>query len=174
MSYIVLGNVIALIASIIMVYWGFLKQKKKILYAQTIQMGLFVLSNIVLGGITGAIINALSCIRNILCYKNKLDLKAKIILILLSTILSLIFNNLGLIGLLPVISTVVYILLMNTKDVIKFKWLSIFTMLMWLVYDLFIKSYTSAIFDFMNIMANIISIMQISLRNNKKDFNHKI
>ena len=137
-------------------------------------MGLFVLSNIVLGGITGAIINALSCIRNILCYKNKLDLKAKIILILLSTILSLIFNNLGLIGLLPVISTVVYILLMNTKDVIKFKWLSIFTMLMWLVYDLFIKSYTSAIFDFMNIMANIISIMQISLRNNKKDFNHKI
>ena len=120
-------------------------------------MGLFVLSNIVLGGITGAIINALSCIRNILCYKNKLDLKAKIILILLSTILSLIFNNLGLIGLLPVISTVVYILLMNTKDVVKFKWLSIFTMLMWLVYDLFIKSYTSAIFDFMNIMANIIS-----------------
>lgn len=137
-------------------------------------MGLFVLSNIVLGGITGAIINALSCIRNILCYKNKLDLKAKIILILLSTILSLIFNNLGLIGLLPVISTVVYILLMNTKDVVKFKWLSIFTMLMWLVYDLFIKSYTSAIFDFMNIMANIISIIQISLRNNKKDFNHKI
>ena len=137
-------------------------------------MGLFVLSNIVIGGITGAIINALSCIRNILCYKNKLDLKAKIILILLSTILSLIFNNLGLIGLLPVISTVVYILLMNTKDVVKFKWLSIFTMLMWLVYDLFIKSYTSAIFDFMNIMANIISIIQISLRNNKKDFNHKI
>ena len=137
-------------------------------------MGLFVLSNIVLGGITGAIINALSCIRNILCYKNKLDLKAKIILILLSTILSLIFNNLGLIGLLPVISTVVYILLMNTKDVVKFKWLSIFTMLMWLVYDLFIKSYTSAIFDFMNIMANIISIIQISLRNNKKDFNYKI
>lgn len=137
-------------------------------------MGLFVLSNIVLGAITGAIINALSCIRNILCYKNKLDLKAKIILILLSTILSLIFNNLGLIGLLPVISTVVYILLMNTKDVVKFKWLSIFTMLMWLVYDLFIKSYTSAIFDFMNIMANIISIIQISLRNNKKDFNYKI
>lgn len=29
MSYIVLGNLIALIASIIMVYWGFLKQKKK-------------------------------------------------------------------------------------------------------------------------------------------------
>ena len=168
MIYIIIGNIIALIASIIMVYSGFLKQKKTILYTQTIQIGLSVLSNIVLGGITGAIINALSCVRNILCYKDKLDLKAKIILIFLATTLSLMLNNLGVIGLLPVISTITYILLMNTKDIIKFKWLIIFTMLMWLIYDLFIKSYTSAIFDFMNIVANIISIIQIGL-NDKKE-----
>lgn len=168
MIYIIIGNIIALIASIIMVYSGFLKQKKTILYAQTIQIGLSVLSNIVLGGITGAIINALSCVRNILCYKDKLDLKAKIILIFLATTLSLMFNNLGVIGLFPVISTITYILLMNTKDIIKFKWLIIFTMLMWLIYDLFIKSYTSAIFDFMNIVANIISIIQIGLQNKKE------
>ena len=167
MIYIIIGNIIALIASIIMVYSGFLKQKRTILYVQTIQIGLSVLSNIVLGGITGAIINALSCVRNILCYKDKLDIKAKIILIFLATILSLIFNNLGVIGLFPVISTITYILLMNTKNVVKFKWLIIFTMLMWLIYDLFIKSYTSAIFDFMNIVANIISIIQIRFKNKK-------
>lgn len=168
MIYIIIGNIIALIASIIMVYSGFLKQKKTILYTQTIQIGLSVLSNIVLGGITGAIINALSCVRNILCYKDKLDLKSKIILIFLATTLSLMFNNLGVIGLFPVISTITYILLMNTKDIIKFKWLIVFTMLMWLIYDLFIKSYTSAIFDFMNIVANIISIIQIRLQNKKE------
>lgn len=112
-----------------MVYSGFLK-KKKFLYAQTIQIGLSVLSNLILGGITGAIINALSCIRNILCYKNKLNIIAKIILILFSIILSIMFNNLGVIGLFPVIITVTYILLMNIKDVVKFKWLIIFTMLM--------------------------------------------
>lgn len=81
--------------------------------------------------------------------------------------LSLMFNNLGVIGLFPVISTITYILLMNTKDIIKFKWLIVFTMLMWLIYDLFIKSYTSAIFDFMNILANIISIIQIGLKTKK-------
>ena len=106
---IIIGNIIALIASIIMVYSGYLKQKKKILYAQTIQIGLSVLSNIVLGGITGAIINAISCVRNILCYKEKLNNKSKIILITLATILSLCFNNLGTIGLLPLISTITYI-----------------------------------------------------------------
>lgn len=76
------------------------------------------------------------------------------------------FNNLGVIGLFPVIITVTYILLMNIKDVVKFKWLIIFIMLMWLIYDVYIKSYTSTIFDFMNIVANIISIIQIN--NNKK------
>ena len=92
---IIIGNIVALIASIIMVYSGYLKQKKQILYAQTIQIGLSVLSNIILGGITGAIINAISCIRNILCYKEKLNNVAKIVLIILATILSLylIENN---------------------------------------------------------------------------------
>lgn len=168
MLYIVIGNIIALIASIVMVYSGILKKKKRILYAQTIQISLFVVSNFILGGITGAIINIFSCVRNVLCYKDKLDLKAKIILIVLSVTISIIFNNLGFIGLLPVISTVVYILFMSTKDIIKFKWLNIFTIVTWLIYDLVIKSYTSAIFDFMGVATNILSIIQIRLKYKEK------
>lgn len=36
MVSIIIGNIIALIASILMVYSGMLKQKKKILYFQTV------------------------------------------------------------------------------------------------------------------------------------------
>ena len=158
---IILGNIIALIASIIMVYSGYLKQKKKILYVQTIQIGLSVLSNIVLGGITGVIINVISCVRNILCYKEKLNNTSKFILIILATILSLCFNNLGTIGLLPLISTITYILLINIKNIIKFKYLTIFTMILWFFYDLYIKSYAFALFDAMCIITNISSIIQI-------------
>ena len=166
MVSIIIGNIIALIASILMVYSGMLKQKKKILYFQTVQIGMSVISNIILGGITGAIINALSMIRNILCYKNKLGLKEKIIITILAIILTFKFNNLEYIGLLPLISTVSYIWLMNIKDVRKFKLLIIFTMLMWLIYDVVIKSYTSAIFDFMNIIANMLTLLQIKLVKN--------
>lgn len=162
MTNIVIGNIIALIASIIMVYSGHLKQKNRIVYVQTIQIILSVISNIVLGGITGAIINILSCIRNILCYKEKLDLKAKITLVSFSAVLSLSFNNLGVIGLLPLISTIVYTLFIDIKDVVKFKHLIIFTMLMWLIYDIYIKSYTSACFEFVNIIINLIAIIQIN------------
>lgn len=171
MENIIIGNIIALIASVLMVYSGYIKKKKKILYIQTIQIGLSVISNIVLGGITGAIINAISFIRNILCYNNKLNNLAKIIIIILAITMSFMFNNLGIIGLLPLLSTIVYILLMNVKNVIKFKFLIIFTMIMWLIYDIYIKSYTSACFDFFNIVTNIISIIQIK---NKFINNHNL
>lgn len=161
MNTILIANAIALIASLLMVYTGYIKKKEKILFFQTIQIGLSVISNLILGGITGAIINVLGLIRNILCYKEKLNKIAQIILIILSILLGVYFNNLAVIGLLPIISNVVYIVFMNIKDVIKFKYLIIFTMTMWLVYDIYIMSYTSAVFDLGNIIANIISIIQI-------------
>lgn len=161
MNTILIANAIALIASILMVYTGYIKKKEKILFFQTIQIGLSVISNLILGGITGAIINALGLIRNILCYKEKLNKIAQIILIILSILLGVYFNNLALIGLLPIISNVVYIVFMNIKDVIKFKYLIIFTMTMWLVYDIYIMSYTSAVFDLGTMIANIIAVIQI-------------
>ena len=78
MTNIVIANIVALIASLLMVYTGIIKRKNIIVLVQTIQIGLSVLSNILLGGITGAIINAISCVRNILCYKDKLGKIAKI------------------------------------------------------------------------------------------------
>ncbi len=162
MTTIIIGNIIALIASLLMVYSGIIKQKEKILYVQTVQIGLSVVSNIVLGGIVGAIINALSCIRNILCYKNRLGLKEKIVITVLAAFLSIKFNNLGLIGMLPLISTITYLWLMNIKNVIKFKGLIIFTMILWLIYDLTIKSYSSAVFDLMTAITNTYTIIKLS------------
>lgn len=166
MIVLIIGNIIALIASLLMVYSGMLKQKKKILYFQTIQIGLSVISNLILGGISGAIINAISLIRNILCYKDKLKTKGKIVITLLATILILKFNNLGLLGFLPLISTVTYIWLMNIKNIKKFKILIAFTMLMWFIYDLAIKSYTSAAFDALNIIVNLVTIFKIKSNRN--------
>jgi len=161
MWQLVIGNIVALVASLLMVYTGIIKNKKKILYFQTIQIGLFVVSNLILGGITGAIINAISCVRNILCYKDKLGLIGKIVISILAITLSLTFNNMGVIGILPLIATISYLWLMNIENVIKFKVLIIFTLILWFIYDLFIKSYSSAIFDFLNIITNLIAIYQL-------------
>lgn len=166
MIILIIGNIIALIASLIMVYSGTLKNKKKIVYFQGIQIGLLVISNLVLGGISGAIINVISLIRNILCYMDKLKTKEKIVISLLATILMLKFNNSGFLGYLLLISTVAYIWLMNIKNVIKFKLLIVFTMIIWFIYDLAIKSYTSAVFDAIAMIVNLITIFRIKNNNN--------
>lgn len=165
-NYVIIGNAVALLASIVMVYAGILKDKKQILFAQTVQCGLFILSNIILGGISGAIVNFLGCIRNVLCYKGRLGIFEIIILTILSVGLTVIFNDLGIIGLLPMISTVSYIFFMNTKSIVRFKFLVIFTTVLWLIYDIFIRSYTSALFDLFCVITNTISLIQISCKKN--------
>lgn len=161
MSNLIIGNIIALIGSVLMVFTGLIKKKDKIIFVQTIQIALMVISNFVLGGITGAITNIISCIRNILCYKNKLNKLAKSLIIITSIICAFLFSTSGLISLLPLICTIIYTIFMDIKDVIKFKWLIVFTMVMWLIYDIYIKSYTSSIFDFMSVITNIFSIYKI-------------
>lgn len=162
---LVIGNIIALIGSLVMVYTGILKSKKKILFAQSIQIGLFAISDLILGGISGVVINLINFVRNIICYKNKLGLKEKIFISILSIVLTIYFNNLGFIGYLPLIAGLVYVWLMNTKNVIFFKLLVAFTILLWLIYDFSIKSYTSSIFDLTSIITTFISIIKMK---NKK------
>ncbi len=161
MLQLICGNVVALIGSILMVCSGIVKNRRKIIYIQTLQILCFTISDLILGGFTGAIVNLISIIRNILCYKDKLTNNIKMIIILISIVLSLSFNNLGFLGLLPLISTVVYTCFMNVKDTIKLKFLIIFTMIMWLIYEFIIHAYTSALFDFFNIIANTVTIYQL-------------
>ena len=166
---IIIGNIIALMASLIMVGTGLVKNKRKIIFFQIIQIGLFIASNMILGGYTGAIINILNLARNILCYKDKLGKNEKIVISILSIVLSVLFNNLGLIGYLPLLASLIYLWLINIKGIYKFKLLMILIMIMWGIYDLKIKSYTSATFDALTIVTNIIGIYLIA---KKKKIKH--
>ena len=158
---VVIGNIVSLLASVLMTYSGYIKSKGKFLIVQIVQMSLSALSNFILGGITGTIINLVNIIRNVLCYKNKLNKYSIILILTLSISLSLYFNNLSFIGLLPLLSTILYTTLMNTKYIKKFKYLTITTMLLWLIYDICIMNYVSALFDLLTIGSNSIAIYQL-------------
>ena len=162
MAQLICGNIIALIASTLMVCSGIIKDRKKTIYLQTIQILAFVMSNLILGGYTGAIVNFISLARNYWCYKDNLTKIKKLILIILSVAFSLLFNNLGLIGLLPIISTVVFTCFIDTKSIIKLKFLIMFASVLWLIYDTILGSYTSAIFNFFTILGTITTIYQLS------------
>ena len=156
---VLVGNIVALIASLIMVYSGIVNNRKKVIILQTIYIGLFIISDLLLDGFSGAIINTLSILRNVLAYHDKLDINSKVVISILGIITCIIYNNLGIIGMFPLISMLIFLLFMNTKDIQKFKLLIIGTSFLWGLYDLKIKLYTSFAFDIATILGALITFM---------------
>ena len=116
MIFIVIGNIIALAACLCTVYLEMLEKPKDVIYVRCIQKVMFTSSNIVLGGFSGAIINLINLARNIISYKNKLNIVAKIVLTIISIFLCIYINNLGIIGYLPLLGSLTFLWLMNIKD----------------------------------------------------------
>lgn len=153
-----LGNALALVAALVGLYAVTLKKKKKILYFQTLQLCLLGISNFILGGMSAVIINMVSIIRNILCYKNKFKTKEKVIMIIILTALIIVFNNIGTMGLLPLISTIIFTLFMDIKDTKKYKILIVITLIPWVIYDIAIDAYVTAIFDSVTIIVSFVTV----------------
>lgn len=162
MIFLIVGNIIALVASLLMIYSGLLKKAKEVVYVQSVQIALLIASNLVLGGIPGAIVNTINLIRNIIFYNDKLNTIIKIILTILTLVLGIHFNNLGVIGYLPIIAGLSYLWLIDIKDPKKFKYLNIFSLILWFIYDLCIYSFSSALFDLATVITNFIALTKIS------------
>ena len=114
-----------------------------------------------LGTIPGAIISGFACVLNILAYNNKLTRNNKIILIILSVSFSLHFNNIGVWGLFPVAACILYISLIDTKEVTTYKMLEVVSTTLWLVHDAHILAYTCIIFDVFTIATNAITYLKL-------------
>ena len=155
---IIIANVIDFLAALIQVGSGSIKKKSKILFVQIIQLLMQAVSMLLLGGVTGAVSNVLSCYRNYLCYKEKLTTFWKAALIAASVVLTVLLNDQGWLGLIPVVVCTVYILLMDMKDPIKFKLLVMLSFLPWLVYHFAIQAYVGAIFDAATVITNGITL----------------
>lgn len=165
---IIIANAIDFIAALIQVGSGSIKKKSNILVVQIIQLLMQGVSMLLLGGITGAISNVLSCYRNYLCYKEKLNRVWKGILIAASVAMTLLFNNQGWLGIIPVAVCTVYILLMDVKDPIKFKLLVTLSFVPWIIYHFALKLYVAAIFDAVSVVTSAVTLC-LMMRGKKRE-----
>lgn len=158
---IIIANIFSFIAMIIMCINGIVKNKKKFVMIQLIQIAIAAIANILLGATTGVIINSISIIRNYMVYKNNFTLKYAIITSILSAGLSIYFNNLGFIGILPLFSTIPYTFLMQKCNDSQMKYLTIWSLIPWCVYDFYVKNYVAFVFDCATIITCIIGLFRI-------------
>ena len=164
---VIIANIIDLVASLIQVASGSIKKKAQILVVQIVQLLMQAVSMLLAGGVTGAISNVLSCYRNYLCYKEKLNKFWKAALITASVVMTILFNDQGLLGILPAAICAVYIIFMDVKDPVKFKLLVTLSFVPWIFYHFILGLYVAAIFDVATVISNCITLF-LMLRDKKK------
>ncbi len=158
---VLIGNGISLIACAVLVISGYVKDKNKTIFLQSVQMSLSAIVCIILNALSGTVVNLLCVPRNILAQKNRLSFAAKLIFSILLVILTIIFNTKGIIGWIPIFPTIIYTFFLDKFEGEKFKFLVIFLMSFWTVHDFLIQSYVSTVFNVLNIITSAIAVYRI-------------
>lgn len=158
---VIIANVFGTISALILIYMGTIKEKNSVLKYQISQVTFGSLCDLILGGIPSVITNILTIIRNVLVANKKFNRLYMIILILLSILLIIPLNSLGIIGYIPLANFVFYTIFVDTDDNIIFKYVFIISMITWVIYDLLIKAYTSSLFDLFTVIAAIITLIKM-------------
>jgi len=145
-TYLILGNIFSFLASLCTAVSVVKKNKTDFMYWQVGNTIFAILTNIVLFSYSGVTTNAVSLVRNVLAYKNKLSFVITLIICAISLFLGITFNNRGLIGILPVFSSAGYTLCIYlTKNEQQLRYALIIDLFLWATYYLYIRGYPSAI-----------------------------
>lgn len=155
---LIISNVLGLLASLVMVYSGSINDKKRFIFVEIIMYVLFICSQFTAGAYTATIVNFLSLIRNLIYYKDKLNMKNKLVLIGLMIIFSLLINNNGIWGIIPLIGGSLFTYCIDMKDMIKFKWVLVICSFLWFIFDIHYEIYTSSFFDIGTVITSLWSI----------------
>ena len=116
MLNIITGNVCSLLAMITDSVSSTRKSTKEVLLFQSISQVIYGVGTAILGGYSGAVQNFVSLLRNIFAMSGKKSKVLEWTFVALGVVLGLAFNNLGFMGLLPVIANFQY-----TIAVFRFK-----------------------------------------------------
>lgn len=160
MNWILLGNILSLIGCSMMVAVGFVQQKRKVLLYQCAQLGVMFCSNFVLGAASGAISNALGIVRNLVFAKTEGSVWLKLAFVGIQIVMTL-FGWKGPIEILPILATVVFIWLLDTKNDVVFKLANVCAMVMWCIYDFYYHNYVASALDILTIISNCVAIVAI-------------
>ena len=143
---LIIGNLCSLFATVADVISTSRKKVRDFLLFQCVGQFFYLLGTIVLKGYSAAVQNAVCILRNLAAVKN---LKSKILewgLVILALALGLALNNLGWLGLLPVVANFQYSLaVFRFKDrEVPLKISFLINVVMYLVFNLAIRNYVGS------------------------------
>lgn len=146
--YLIIGNIFSLLSAICIIISVLKKSKKDLILWQLWSIILSTFSCLALFAFAAVVTCVLDLIRNALAYKNLLSAKITGFLVVLCVIFGLYINNLGLIGILAIIASSGYTICMYiTKNEQQMRWAFVGNQALWLIHDIYIQAYPSALTD---------------------------
>lgn len=114
---IIIGNLCTLVAMSANAFSATRKDSKSVLRVQNISQLVYCISGIVLEGYSASVQNVVSILRNIAAIRNVKSKTLEWVLVIAGLVLGIACNNRGVIGLLPVLGTLQYTLVIfQCKD----------------------------------------------------------
>lgn len=162
MINIILGNIASLVSCLLDSFSATKKNRKEMLKIQCFSVLVYTIANTLLQAYSAVVQNVCSLIRNILATKGIENKTIEYIIIAASLLFGIYFNNLGLIGLLPVFANVEYSICMFVlKDNVKGLKLSfLICNICFIILNLCIKNYVGFVFTTIIVLSAIISLLK--------------
>jgi len=149
MTYLIIGNILSFIGVVFLALSSIVLDKKRTVFYQIFDCLFCTLSNIALGGFSGAVVTLASMLRNALVYFDKNTHKITIIIAFIMIICGVLVNRNGFIGWLPIIGSIQYTLWLgwgftSNKSV---KLALAINLAIWAVYDAVIMAFPALVAD---------------------------
>ena len=169
MWIVVIANVVQLLSAAVEFISNTIKRRKTTIKLQIVSRVLDSTTDILLQGYSGLVVDAADAIRNTLNYRDQLTPRRQFLLVIATITLIPFVNNLGIIGLLPLLATVFFTCTARTRDPYKFKLINALNFLPWVVYDFTIQAYVSMAGDILSIVLCVIAAIRINRREDKEE-----
>ena len=148
MSNTFLGNLISFAAACFTIASAWSGDRKRIYLYQAVQCLLLSVANIFFFSVSGVTTYIICSLRNILLAYDRFTSRLCVVFVACVCIIGLSVNNRGIVGLLPVITTVLYtVVCFCAKRRTAIKLNIIANLSLWAVYDILISDYVSCAVD---------------------------
>ena len=136
--------------------------------AQFSQFCIQSVSNIVLGSVSGFIAGIIAAIRIFVFTNFKVTIWMKLAFLALQAALTMAFGAQTLIEWIPFLSMILYTWYLDTDNVVLFKLVNVFGVMMWAFHDFHYRNYVAFSFDVMTTVSTFIGIYLV-LRDKKNE-----
>ena len=161
MSNALIGNLISFVAACFTVASAWSGNRKRIYMYQAIQCLLLSVANIFFLSISGVTTYMICALRNVLLSRDRFTSRLCAVFVACVTIIGLSVNNRGLVGLIPVVTTVLYtIICYFAKRHTTIKLNIVGNLSLWAAYDILIHDYVSFAVDTVSAVVAVLSLLR--------------